>query len=248
MLILSKILLSVSSVEISANIKELKLGTYHTSDISAQVIHLQRYDVILGKPWLYHANPSVDWRTNTLTFRYGPKTIVVPADTRNKIDPSCHSIFISRQQLAKIPAKDELFAVCLADTTNETFFSHDTSEVKTLLQEYSEVFPENLPEKLPPKRNVDHAIDLIPGSEPPSRPIYRMSFDEMNELKKQLADLLKKGFIRPTADALSRLSHLTNISSVSVQFDNEVNWEQAYSNDSYFSHIWNTLNKNNLEN
>ncbi|CAJ0631351.1 13763_t:CDS:2 [Entrophospora sp. SA101] len=49
------------------------------------------------------------------------------------------------------------------------------------------------------------------------------------------------------ADALSRLSHLTNISSVSVQFDNEVNWEQAYSNDSYFSHIWNTLNKNNLE-
>ena len=50
------------------------------------------------------------------------------------------------------------------------------------------------------------------------------------------------------ADALSRLSHLANISAsaVSVQFDDHLNWEQAYLKDSYFDPIWNILNK--LEN
>src|SRR6185369_8311332 len=49
-------------------INKLELGSYHTTGISAQVIKLQRYDVILGKPWLYHANPIINWRTNNLTF------------------------------------------------------------------------------------------------------------------------------------------------------------------------------------
>jgi hypothetical protein len=45
---------------------------------------------------------------------------------------------------------------------------------------------------------VDHAIDLIPGTEPPSRSIYRLSFEETNELKRQLDELLEKGYIRPS--------------------------------------------------
>jgi len=38
-------------------INKLELETYYTSEITAQVLGLQRYDAILGKPWLYHANP-----------------------------------------------------------------------------------------------------------------------------------------------------------------------------------------------
>src|SRR3954470_6540892 len=33
---------------------------------------------------------------------------------------------------------------------------------------------------------------------PPFRPIYRMSYEELNELKKQLTELTEKGFIRPS--------------------------------------------------
>jgi len=47
---------------------KLNLGEYRAKGITAHVIDLQRYDVILGKPWLYFANPVVDWRKNTLTF------------------------------------------------------------------------------------------------------------------------------------------------------------------------------------
>ena len=59
------------------NINELHLGPYYTTKLSAQVIKLQRYDAILGKPWLYHTNPIIDWRTNKLIFQYGLKTIVL---------------------------------------------------------------------------------------------------------------------------------------------------------------------------
>ena len=113
------------------------------------------------------------------------------------MNPAVALFFISRQQFAKIPSTDELFVVCLANISDEKF-STMVPEVKTIIQEFSDVFPENLPDHLPPKQKVDHAIKLIPGSEPPSCPVYRISFDEMNELKRQLADLLKKGFIRPS--------------------------------------------------
>jgi hypothetical protein len=66
------------------------------------------------------------------------------------------------------------------------------------MTEFSDVFPDGLPNELPPKRAIDYPIEVIPRSEPPSRSTYRLSQKEMAELKKQLSDLLQKGFIRPS--------------------------------------------------
>ncbi|KAF3616760.1 putative CST complex subunit CTC1-like [Capsicum annuum] len=52
---------------------------------------------------------------------------------------------------------------------------------------------------LPPEREVEFGIDVIPGTQPISIPPYRMAPAELRELKEQLKDLLKKGFIRPKA-------------------------------------------------
>src|SRR5271154_1561116 len=86
--------------------------TYHVSGISAQILGLQRYDAILGKPWLYHANPNINWKDNTLTFQYESYTINMRANKIKTTEPECHSVFISRQQLARIPPNEELFAIC----------------------------------------------------------------------------------------------------------------------------------------
>jgi hypothetical protein len=51
---------------------------------------------------------------------------------------------------------------------------------------------------MPPKRKVEFAIELIPGTAPISKRAYRVSGPELVELKKQIDELLEKGYIRPS--------------------------------------------------
>ncbi|WVZ58466.1 hypothetical protein U9M48_008741, partial [Paspalum notatum var. saurae] len=64
--------------------------------------------------------------------------------------------------------------------------------------EFPDVFPEELP-SLPPDRNVEFSIELVPGTAPVSRRLYRMAPDELKELKTQLQEQLDKGFICPSS-------------------------------------------------
>jgi hypothetical protein len=64
--------------------------------------------------------------------------------------------------------------------------------------EYPDVFPEELP-GMPPDRDVEFVIDLLPGTAPISKRPYRMSSTQLIELKKQIRELLEKGFIRPSS-------------------------------------------------
>jgi hypothetical protein len=59
-----------------------------------------------------------------------------------------------------------------------------------------DLVPDELPKILPPMRNIQHAIDLVPGSVLPNLPAYRMSPEEHKELQRQVQDLLDRGFIR----------------------------------------------------
>ena len=46
-------------------------------------------------------------------------------------------------------------------------------------------------------REVDHKIELVPNAQPPARAPYRMSPPELEELRKQLKELIDARFIRP---------------------------------------------------
>jgi hypothetical protein len=63
--------------------------------------------------------------------------------------------------------------------------------------EYADVFPDELP-GMPPDWGIEFAIELQPGTTPISKRPYRMPPAELAELKKQLQELLDKGFIRPS--------------------------------------------------
>ena len=64
------------------------------------------------------------------------------------------------------------------------------------MNEFPEVFPEDLP-GVPPDKEIDFGIDVLPETQPISIPPYRMAPAELKELKEQLKDLLDKRFIRP---------------------------------------------------
>ena len=65
-------------------------------------------------------------------------------------------------------------------------------QVTFILQEFHDVFPEDLPSRLPPLRGIEHQIDLIPGSAIPNWPAYQANPEKMKELQRQVAELLEK--------------------------------------------------------
>jgi hypothetical protein len=52
---------------------------------------------------------------------------------------------------------------------------------------------------IPPERDIEFKIELQHGTTPIARSPYKMSQDELAELKIQLKDLLDKGYIRPSS-------------------------------------------------
>ena len=66
-----------------------------------------------------------------------------------------------------------------------------------VIGEYLDVFPEKL-DSAPPSREVEVRVELILGVSPILKTPYRMAPAELQELKTQLQDLLKQGFIRPS--------------------------------------------------
>jgi hypothetical protein len=58
-----------------------------------------------------------------------------------------------------------------------------TVEEVSIVSEYPDVFPEELL-GLPPDRDVEFMIDLLHGTRPIAKRPYRMSVNELEELKK----------------------------------------------------------------
>jgi hypothetical protein len=66
-----------------------------------------------------------------------------------------------------------------------------------IVSEFLDVFPEEL-QGMPPEHKVEFAIELILGTAPISKRAYRVSGPELVELKKQIDEMLEKGYIRPS--------------------------------------------------
>ena len=66
-----------------------------------------------------------------------------------------------------------------------------------VVYEFPKVFPDEILD-VPSEREVEFAIDLVPGTRPVSMAPYRMFASELSELKKQLEELLENKFVRPS--------------------------------------------------
>ena len=78
------------------------------------------------------------------------------------------------------------------DETNQSL----PSLVVSLLQEFEDVFSEEVPSGLLPIRGIEHQIDLIPGAIIPNQPTYRSNPEETKELQRQVEELMSKGYVR----------------------------------------------------
>ena len=157
------------------------------------------YDIILGMPWLEQNNPSIDWIDKSLCFTY--QNVKYSWQSENLPYKTSHSL-LSSTQFSRAMRKQNGFTLCLVRPSKDiATVNEETPEPKwisSVVDQYCDVFPKQLPLKLPPERHVDHAIETIPGSKPPSKPPYRMPPHHLQEMKRQIDELLKAGLIRPS--------------------------------------------------
>jgi hypothetical protein len=64
------------------------------------------------------------------------------------------------------------------------------------LQEYEDVFPDEVPPGLPPKRGIEHQMDLVSDASLPNRAAYRTNPKETKEIQQQVEELIKKGYVQ----------------------------------------------------
>ena len=63
-----------------------------------------------------------------------------------------------------------------------------------VVQDYLDDFLEELP-GMPPDRDIEFSIELLPGTGPISKRPYQMPANDLEEIKKQIKELLEKGYI-----------------------------------------------------
>ncbi|KAL0404196.1 UNVERIFIED_CONTAM: hypothetical protein Sradi_2060400 [Sesamum radiatum] len=150
------------------------------------VINLRVFDVILGMDWLASNHALVDCQTKEVAIEVNGqmKTVIVG---ERKVIPNCLISTMTAFNLIK-----EGCEVYLASVHDTTKISPGVLEVQ-VVREFPDIFPEELL-GLPPHREVDFEIETIPGAAPISIAPYRMATSELKELKKQLEELLDKGF------------------------------------------------------
>ncbi|GJU98295.1 putative reverse transcriptase domain-containing protein [Tanacetum coccineum] len=158
--------------------------------IDLMVIELGSFDIIIGMDWLSRYDAAILCGEKKVRIPLEGKTLVIEGD-RNNSRLKIVSCIKARKYIEN---GCELF---LAQVTKQESKEKRLEDVP-VIRDFPEVFPEELPRLLPP-RQVEFRIDLIPGAAPVARASYHLAPSKMKELSKQLQELSKKGFIRPSS-------------------------------------------------
>ena len=142
--------------------------------------------MILGMDWLSRHQAIVDCRMKRVTLRTPNEAEVTFIGERSNHLSNVISTATARKMVHK---------GCEAYLD----FVIETEKVRPSVSDIPIVsdFSEELL-GLPPHREIEFAIDIVPGATLASITPYRMAPMEVKELKLQLQELLEKGFIRPS--------------------------------------------------
>ncbi|GJT26250.1 putative nucleotidyltransferase, ribonuclease H [Tanacetum coccineum] len=170
----------------------------HQFNINLMPVELGSFDAIIGMDWLAKHQAVIACAEKIVRIPWKNKTLIIHGDGSTQGNVTRLNI-ISCTKTQKYMEKG--FPIFLAHVTTKEI--EDKSERKRLedvpiVQDFPEVFPEDLP-GLPPTRQVEFQIDLVPGAAPVARAPYRLAPSEMKELSEQLKELSDKGFIRPSS-------------------------------------------------
>jgi hypothetical protein len=159
---------------------------------AAYVLPLPGCDAIFGMPFLNGRKLVTHPERNSLSLDDMKLPLIKDPDGTIEIS------VITRSRLKAEIRKNEIAELYLA-TIKTTDEQPDLSEYPEWIKnDFSDVFLDGLPPGMPPERKVVHDIPLHPDSAAQFRGIFRLSQLELQELRKQLDQLLRDGKISPS--------------------------------------------------
>ncbi|XP_038985543.1 uncharacterized protein LOC120111737 [Phoenix dactylifera] len=176
----------------------------YTDTVWCDVLPMDVGHLILGRPWLFDHDVTIYGRTNSCSFVFQGKKIKLNPLRPKTLDKSTNKSkskgkelhILNPTEFERNVFKDSPVFALLVKELQPHLKSTLSAESLAILEEFKEVFPEDLPDHLPPLRDIQHAIDLVPGATLPNLPHYRMNPSDHAELLRQISELLQKGFIR----------------------------------------------------
>ena len=197
----------------------------HQKDIPMFVTPGLHYDIILGMPWLKRHKPIIEWNSKSVTFNSDtcwshclkanngfpitlhscqcPLKMPEPVQAPKSFKPFWNTLIpigaIAFQHLAS-KLDHKVFSILFKDIEHALkpkIKKNPATVLPEVYREFLKVFSHEEANNLPPARpGVDHIIRMQPGIQPPAAPLYGMSRNELEVLKKYLKDNLSKGYIR----------------------------------------------------
>jgi hypothetical protein len=134
------------------------------------VLESKGIDVVLGMDWLSKHNGLIDC---------AKKAVRLTPSSGKELEYVAENLVMDKAASNRM-VLDQLDATSTRDIRN--------------VFEFPDVFLEELP-GMPPDREIEFVIELVPSTAPIFKRPYRMSANQLAELKKQLQELLDKGYI-----------------------------------------------------
>jgi hypothetical protein len=169
------------------------MGSYHDY-ADCDVVPMEACSLLLGRPWQYDTDSLHHGRTNHYSLMFKGKKIIPHPMSPEQIVKVDIARAKQQQQQPHIQNKIKLKAPILLATKSDFDDVRDDNlpcyalvcshmlfslvdapsldippAVTKLLQDYADVFLKELPPGLPPIRDIEHQIDLIPGTQLPNR-------------------------------------------------------------------------------
>ena len=153
-----------------------------------QIIPAEQEQVILGMTWLKAINPKIDWVKKTVQIQKDGQKHLLRVQREEQYQ------LISPKDVRRINHEEkeaQVFTIQTIEDSHEELRLEDDDEeqdqdyydqareeindpdLKALLDEFSDVFRDELPKDVPP-RIVEHRIELKEGAQPAAVAQYRL--------------------------------------------------------------------------
>ncbi|XP_045791182.1 uncharacterized protein LOC123885887 [Trifolium pratense] len=151
----------------------ISIGKHYREEVLCDVLDMDVCHILLGRPWQFDNDIIYRGRDNVMMFTWGTHKIAMAPvlHFENNPDGKKSSFLVmtlktqSEKELDEAVKETECFCpVVIKGLMNVVKEETIPREVLEILEDFQELTAEELPNKFPPMRDIQHQIDLIPGS------------------------------------------------------------------------------------